>query len=1208
MGKKLFTLLLSLIICSSFAQTRPGSLKGQIKDQKTGETIPFVNVVLKDNGGATVTGGTADIDGKYNINPIAPGTYTVVVSFTGYATVKLTDVKIGPNAATLKDFTLKEATKELDEVVLKYTKPLIDKTKTSTVTEAEDIINMAARGTGAIAAQVAGATQDANGNINIRGARGEGTVYFIDGVKVRGSVNIPQAAIQQQEVITGGLPAQYGDALGGIVSTTTRGPSGEFFGNAEIVSSNLFDNYNYNLAAFTIGGPLYKNKNDQPIVGFLLSTEFQYNEERSPTVVPYIEVDEDYLTDLENNPLAVNANGQTILYRSEFTTEDNLSDADARKNSFSNEFRLTGNLQVKTSKSTNLTFGGRFIYSDDKAASYGNHIFNYGTNGDARNTDWSAFGRFQQQFTATRNSKGLIKNAYYSIQVDYSRNTSENTDGRYGTDFFKYGHIGSFDVQTTPRYVFGTDSASGFQGFRFVGDGPSGVSFQQGPNNTVRGNYTSQYFDLAQEFRGLTPFTIEQLVGNNIPVNGSSPRSIYGLWGSPGAAQVTYAKSQNSQFRVTASTNFDIKDHSLIVGFEYEQRSDRAYSLGATGLWTQMRLLQNRPNQQLDLENPQLVRDQNGVFQDTINYNYLYSEDDASIFSQNVRSALGLNPKGTEQINVLNLDPSLFQLDFFSADELINASGTRYVNYYGFDYLGEVLSTQPTISEFFSDRNSEGQFTRPIGAFQPIYIAGYIQDQFTFRDLTFNVGVRIDRFDLNQEVLKDPFVLFPTYRVQDLAATELSSEAIDNVPSNIGGDYVVYVSSFDYNSASIVGYRNPENNQWFDAFGDVLVDPQDLSDAAGGGIKPLLVTPPSVDSEANSTLSAGSFKDYEPQTVVMPRISFNFPITDEALFVAHYDVKAQRPTTGISRLNPFSYLNLLNNNNAGILNNPDLKPQKTTEYELGFKQALTDKSALKISAFYNEQRDLLQTTSFTSAYPITYIAYGNLDFSTVKGFSLEYEMRRTNNFKLDANYTLQFADGTGSGSTSGIALANAGQPNLRYILPLSYDRRHQMTVRMDYRYGSGARYNGPIWFDKKVLESFGVNITMNALSGAPYTKRIDFRPGAQIDGQINGARLPWQVTFDARINKVFGIKGSRNKSIEVYVQILNLLDTENITGVYAFTGSPDDDGFLSSSTAAAQISQQVSAQSYVDLYNRSINTPGNYALPRRIRLGLAYNF
>ncbi|MDZ7848018.1 MAG: TonB-dependent receptor [Owenweeksia sp.] len=82
----------------------------------------------------------------------------------------------------------------------------------------------------------------------------------------------------------------------------------------------------------------------------------------------------------------------------------------------------------------------------------------------------------------------------------------------------------------------------------------------------------------------------------------------------------------------------------------------------------------------------------------------------------------------------------------------------------------------------------------------------------------------------------------------------------------------------------------------------------------------------------------------------------------------------------------------MNSDNSGLINNPNLRPQKTTEYELGFKQVLTEKTALKISAYYREMRDLLQTVSYTEAYPITYIAYGNRDFGTVKGFTLEYEV------------------------------------------------------------------------------------------------------------------------------------------------------------------------------------------------------------------------
>lgn len=1239
MGKKLLLLLFVTLSTVAFAQQRPGSLRGKVTDDRTGETVPFANVTIKDGGGATVTGATTDIDGKYNINPVISGTYTVEVSFVGYATARLTKVVISPNAPTLQNFKLQESSEILDVVELIYEAPLIDKTKNSKVTTSEDIQNMAVRDITSVAGQAAGVTQDAGGGTSIRGSRGEGTVYFIDGVKVRGSVSIPQAAIAQTEVITGGLPAQYGDAIGGVINTTTRGPSSEYFGTAEILTSLPFkymtradgspvlDGQNYNLGAFTLGGPIWTRtsktatggERKESLVGFLFSSEFLYIEESRPVPreIPYIQLDPTVLAELERNPVSVDPGGRTVNINSEFITEDDLTNIWRRPNSYQNSMRLTGNIQMKPSQNTVLTVGGRLVYSDDRGTNYGSHIMNFNNNMRTLSSDWQAYVRFQQTFRDPEDTENasLIKNAFYTVQVDYSRTFGETEDAEHGKNFWNYGYTGKYDIRTAPAYVFGTDSLNGgaIDGYRYVGDFDLGIEYTPGGLNPVRDNYMINFFDIAADNPGIFSSSIEEVQGYGMPVNGFNPRSPFGLWTNVGVQQGGYSQNRTSQFRITASTNFDIKDHSLIMGFEYEQRIDRAYSLGAQGLWNNARLLQNRPNSQLDLENPIPVFDQFGNYQDTINYNYTYNAQDASQFSEEIRSAMGLDPRGVDQINIDNLDPSMFRLDMFSANELVNPGATRYVGYFGYDYLGNISNGNPSVSDFFTARDEAGRYTRPIGAFQPIYIAGYIQDQFTFNDLTFNVGVRVDRFDMNQDVLRDPYILYPYYTVADLPNSPLGAEARASVPASVGQDYAVYVSSFEYGNAQIVGYRN--GDQFFNASGEPLTDPGELSDAAGGGIKPFLVTPPGDGNSTGRDIPAESFVDYDPQVVVMPRVAFNFPITDEAIFIFHYDVLAQRPTSGLSRLDPFDYLGLSFLNNGGILNNPNLKPQRTTEYEMAFKQLLTQRSALKLAAFYREQRDLLQAINYPEAYPITYIAYGNRDFGTVKGFTLEYELRRTKNIKLDANYTLQFANGTGSSATTGANLARAGAASLRTLLPFDYDNRHQITVRLDWRYGRGSRYNGPRINGKPILENFGVNITTNALSGRPYTRRdrayavtASASGSAQTEGQINGSRLPWQVTFDARINKSFMLNKKGTKSIDVYFQILNLFDTRNVVSVYPFTGSPDDDGFLASQAGQAQIQGQVSEQAFIDLYNRRLNSPFNFSLPRRVRLGVAYNF
>jgi outer membrane receptor protein involved in Fe transport len=43
--------------------------------------------------------------------------------------------------------------------------------------------------------------------------------------------------------------------------------------------------------------------------------------------------------------------------------------------------------------------------------------------------------------------------------------------------------------------------------------------------------------------------------------------------------------------------------------------------------------------------------------------------------------------------------------------------------------------------------------------------------------------------------------------------------------------------------------------------------------------------------------------------------------------------------------------------------NPNLRPEKTTSYEIGFKQMLGENASLQLSAFYKEIEDQIQVLS-----------------------------------------------------------------------------------------------------------------------------------------------------------------------------------------------------------------------------------------------------
>jgi hypothetical protein len=222
---------------------------------------------------------------------------------------------------------------------------------------------------------------------------------------------------------------------------------------------------------------------------------------------------------------------------------------------------------------------------------------------------------------------------------------------------------------------------------------------------------------------------------------------------------------------------------------------------------------------------------------------------------------------------------------------------------------------------------------------------------------------------------------------------------------------------------------------------------------------------------------------------------------------------------------------------------------------------------------------------------------------------------------------LQFANGTGSDPEFAKGLIQTGQPNLRTLFPLSFDRRHALNLMLDYRFAEGKEYNGPVIRRKKtdaagaeiikstqILRNTGVNFTIFGGSGTPYTKSSKIVPIGQsgiIKGSVSGSRLPWQFRIDGRIDKDINIswgEDRRESYLNIYVQVLNILDSQNIMSVYAATGNPDDDGYLAAAEYQNLINTQLDPEAYRDLYTIRVNSPYNYSSPRQIRLGLIFNF
>jgi hypothetical protein len=488
----------------------------------------------------------------------------------------------------------------------------------------------------------------------------------------------------------------------------------------------------------------------------------------------------------------------------------------------------------------------------------------------------------------------------------------------------------------------------------------------------------------------------------------------------------------------------------------------------------------------------------------------------------------------------------------------------------------------------------------------------------------------VDRFDANQPAVVDKYLLYPAHTAGDQAVKDLAAQHNIVIPGNIGSGYVVYVN--DYNNPSkILGYRN--NDDWYDANGNNVTDVQHIIAATSntGGIQPWLLDPSYVSSNPNHKSgevidlndhgqgTKTTFKDYEPQTTFMPRIAFSFPISDEANFKAHYDVLTQRPSD-LVQFHPQDYLYMTQGTVFGTMNFSDLKPEKTVDYEIQFEQRLTRSSAFGISFFYKEMRDMIQTTDVKFAYPVDYLSYGNFDFGTAKGFTLNYDLRRTGNIRVDANYTLQFANGTsnsdfGTGTNVNSLLSQFGYAGFVQPINLDFDERHRVVATIDYHYGTGKDYNGPVWFGTQFFSNAGAYLQARATSGRPYTRLVGYSHQS-IVGIPNGSRKPWQFRLDAKADKSFDIKGKKASGeakkplfLNVYIAMTNLLDTRNVLDVYKVTGSPSDNGYLAYPANQNAITSQLDPAAYTDLYSAYYDyEPNNYSIPRRIRLGASITF
>ena len=294
-GLKRSALTLALSMCfAGAAFAADGGLRISIKSAG-GQPVAGATVKLTSPSSLSAKSGVTDANGNVNIVGLDPATnYTVEVVASGYSPFTATNVAVVSDQNLSVGYVLGSGAadaKTLDSVVVTGTSLAAVDTTSATVSTVLTLDLVESLPTGrnyqSYLQLVPGVKPSAGGNpssksgvnySDIGGATGTSSdnVYFLDGVDVTDhqtgtfGANFNSEIIQEQQVMTGGVPAEFAGGSGLISKVVTKSGGDEFHGsiNYYLQNDNLVAKDEHNTsggfstydAAVTLGGPLIKER------------------------------------------------------------------------------------------------------------------------------------------------------------------------------------------------------------------------------------------------------------------------------------------------------------------------------------------------------------------------------------------------------------------------------------------------------------------------------------------------------------------------------------------------------------------------------------------------------------------------------------------------------------------------------------------------------------------------------------------------------------------------------------------------------------------------------------------------------------------------------------------------------------------------------------------------------------------------------------
>ena len=260
-----------LFCCRPALAQNVGTISGTVKDAQ-GLSIPGATIALANRVSQASQSAVSDEQGRFTLNNVAYGTYVLNVSLSGFTSVEQV-IEIRSTVPVTREVLLKIG--GVSETVNVSADSLLETSSTgSHIDIGAAMIDQLPSATpskqlSAMLLSAPGFIPSQNGRVHVRGSHGQ-IQYVVDGVPLTDEYSeafanpLDLRYVKSAEVMTGGIPAEYGGKLAAVVDITSKSGLDEpkaVFGNASV-----------NIGAFgaidggaTIGGRI------TPRVGYFLS-------------------------------------------------------------------------------------------------------------------------------------------------------------------------------------------------------------------------------------------------------------------------------------------------------------------------------------------------------------------------------------------------------------------------------------------------------------------------------------------------------------------------------------------------------------------------------------------------------------------------------------------------------------------------------------------------------------------------------------------------------------------------------------------------------------------------------------------------------------------------------------------------------------------------------------------------------------------------